>query len=116
MESGRDGFSRTEKVDVLSTPAAGEGKEGGAGERKVLTGEKPAAEFLDAVREQLAGDDSRRQASTSRRRFVASPAASAASRLHLTSFCLALQQQLLLGFDPEGDTGIGSHRVGWAGE
>jgi hypothetical protein len=27
-----------------------------------------------------------------------------------------LQQQLLLGFDPEGDTGIGSHRVGWAGE
>jgi hypothetical protein len=68
------------------------GKKKRAGERKALTEEKAATEFLDVVREELADVDSRlqpstsrRQASTSRRRFVTSRAARVTSCLLLAT-------------------------------
>jgi hypothetical protein len=92
------------------------GKKERAGERKALTGEKAATEFLDVVREELAGVDSRlqpstswRQASTSRRRFVASRAARVAPPPRdLATAAVAV------GFDPEGWT-RGLDLTVWAG-
>jgi hypothetical protein len=89
----------------------------------VLTGEKAATEFLDVVREELAGVDSRlqpstsgHQASTSRHRFVTSHAARVTSRLLLaTSHPFSLElPQWLVGFDLEGWT-WGSDLTVWAG-
>jgi hypothetical protein len=81
-------------------------KERAEGGPKALTGEKSVAELVDAVREELVGEDSRlhavtsrSQAATSRRHLLASRAASAASRhlaLPLASRCRSRR----VGFDP----------------
>jgi hypothetical protein len=90
-------------------PPTGEGKEG-EGRWKALTGEKPTAELLDPLQEELVSEDSRLhtvtsrcQAATSRHRLLASRAANVASR-HLT-LPLALRcGSRRIGFDPEGVT------------
>jgi hypothetical protein len=85
------------------------GKKERAGERKALTGEKDATEFLDVVQEELGGVDSRLQSSTSRRRFVASRAARVAPPPRdLATAAVAV------GFDPEGWT-QGLDLTVWAG-
>jgi hypothetical protein len=62
------------------------------------------------VREELAGVDSRRQASTSRRRFLASRAARVAPPPRdLATVAVARVRSRGV------DTGIASDRVGWAG-